>query len=1392
MGLKLLFVFLTVTNILCAASEVVPLSNDNFTNTLPLINEDSDTSNTVEASTDEVNVPDTPELAIPITPLPEGTGCQNDNLIELDFGISGITDSGLGGCRFTGSGTLDLFFTWTATTDGLKFERFGSNEAVGVIVRNAMAPYDIIDCTSLGSGNSSDIIFTGWEVGDNLIIQVNRTRFPSGGTMISRFCLEEKTIIPPPNDTAAGAIPITPSAVGSDCSITSNNLTVLFDTDTYTTTDSGLDSSCRGENTGADQFFTWTATSTGLLFGPNTDLVGITIRSTSGVEYVCAVRSYGDSVRLSGWQLGEELIIQIHLYKYTHHDSRTFCLQEFNTPENDLITGAIPIVPDDFGEYCIERTLPFSTDGTTDSGLDGTCNAGNTGYDQFFTWTATTDALIWTTLGGNPGIIIRNAVGNEIICTNAIGVTPEDTVLSGWEVGDELIIQIYSWVFQTSIEPYPLDLTPARDVSFCLQEYMLIVPPGQTFVPDNNFEQALIDLGYDDVLDNYVLTANINTLTSLNIANKNIVKLKGIEDFTALQQLDFSDNMVTVLDVSQNAQLTTLVFPNNALRELDVSQNPLLTTILAEGNSLWRIDVIQNPLLENLNVANNSFNSLILTQNLALTIVNAANNSLRRIDVTQNIALTSLTVNENSITTLDVTNNPSLSYVSAADNELTSVDITQNPLLSAAYFGNNQLNSIDVSQNPTLQTLNIDGNSQISTINVTVNTALEVLNISNTQISEVAISDNINLKSLSLANCPIAGIDVTDNVLLETLHAEGSSLFNIDVSQNPDLVNLSCNDSDMLNSINIQNGNNANVLTFNTTNTPSLSCVQVDDAAYSTAYWNNVDLGTNFTTDCNFPENDNCVDAIAVPISTVLCENAVAGTLALSTNSNTFQCFGDSGSFSDVWFSFVATETTHNIKILNSSGINSGIYITVIDGQTYNCGNITDAIYCSTSNALEDEVTGFTIGNTYYLQVYTDIAASTETFDVCVATTTTPGLTYVPDDNFEQALIDLNFDDVLDDYVATANINTVTNLNIRNLGISDLTGIEDFAALEILDCGVNLLSVLDLSNNSNLNDVAADNNMLTSFNIKNGNNTNIIAFTTLGNLDLSCIQVDIAVYSTTNWPNIEPTTSFSELCNTSVQIAAKVYLQGAMLQSTNGFMRADLKDNNYIDTAASPYGDGVSISYEAFTAVGNDKIVDWIWIELRDATNPTTIIDGKSAILQSDGDIVDAAANNVSTPISFSQDAGDYYIVIKHRNHFGIMSNSTFALSDTVTAVDFTNSNNPITYGTHAQTTFGMPENTLGMWCGDVNGDHLIQYSGNSADTPAILSKVLNDPGNFLNFPTYRVLGYDAHDINMDGHTQYSGTNPDAPFLLQNALAHPGNFLNFPTFQIIEQLPEHE
>ena len=140
-------------------------------------------------------------------------------------------------------------------------------------------------------------------------------------------------------------------------------------------------------------------------------------------------------------------------------------------PPNDTLAGAIPITPAAEGTGCnaAQFTLNFSTDGTTDSGMDGTCNTTDTGLDQFFTWTATTEGLLWNDGSpGNPGIIIRDTAGNEIACAETFAT--DNTTLTGWDIGDDLIIQIYD--FGTSVS----------DVAFCLEEY---TPPAP-IVPNYN------------------------------------------------------------------------------------------------------------------------------------------------------------------------------------------------------------------------------------------------------------------------------------------------------------------------------------------------------------------------------------------------------------------------------------------------------------------------------------------------------------------------------------------------------------------------------------------------------------------------------------------------------------------------------------------------------------------------------------------------------------------------------------------------------------------------------------------------------------------------------------------------------------------------------------------
>jgi Leucine-rich repeat (LRR) protein len=168
------------------------------------------------------------------------------------------------------------------------------------------------------------------------------------------------------------------------------------------------------------------------------------------------------------------------------------------------------------------------------------------------------------------------------------------------------------------------------------------------YVPDDNFEQALINLGYDNVMDDYVLRPNIDGVTNLLISNLGIADLTGIEKFTALTQLSCYGNQLTSLDVSNNTALTYLDCNFNQLTSLDVSNNTSLTSLQCVFNPLGTLDVSQNTALTVLYCDNNQLTSLDVSQNTALSELLCKNNQLISLDLSNNTNLTLLQCNNNS------------------------------------------------------------------------------------------------------------------------------------------------------------------------------------------------------------------------------------------------------------------------------------------------------------------------------------------------------------------------------------------------------------------------------------------------------------------------------------------------------------------------------------------------------------------------------------------------------------------------------------------------------------------------------------------------------------------------------------------------------------------------
>ena len=120
-----------------------------------------------------------------------------------------------------------------------------------------------------------------------------------------------------------------------------------------------------------------------------------------------------------------------------------------------------------------------------------------------------------------------------------------------------------------------------------------------TNVPDANFELALLNLGYDFVIDGVVETSAIDTITELYINNENIADLTGIEDFIVLKSLFCYNNNLSTINLSNNTQLF----------EVTCSGNNLISIDLRNGNNLglWYFLSMNNPNLNCIDVEDISY-----------------------------------------------------------------------------------------------------------------------------------------------------------------------------------------------------------------------------------------------------------------------------------------------------------------------------------------------------------------------------------------------------------------------------------------------------------------------------------------------------------------------------------------------------------------------------------------------------------------------------------------------------------------------------------------------------------------------------------------------------------------------------------------------------------------
>ncbi|MBI1294096.1 hypothetical protein GC175_03945 [bacterium] len=281
------------------------------------------------------------------------------------------------------------------------------------------------------------------------------------------------------------------------------------------------------------------------------------------------------------------------------------------------------------------------------------------------------------------------------------------------------------------------------------------------------------------------------------------------------------------------------------------------------------------------------------------------------------------------------------------------------------------------------------------------------------------------------------------------------------------------------------------------------------------------------------------------------------------------------------------------------------------------------------------------------------------------------------------------------------------------------------------------------------------------------------------------------------------TDPMSNLEAPGIFLSVQVLLQGALLDPSDpttplSMMRDSLRSRaqgaGFIGSflpATSPYQAGMSVDnvVTRFSASGNDAVVDWIEVQLRDAVNPSVIVTKTSALVQRDGDVMTADGNTTLRFLGI--DPGNYYVAVDHRNHLGAMTATPVTIVGLSVNVDFTDINADFW---HSSALYDGGEQVIvggryALWAGDTGGQGQMIFSGQNNSVDRIFDAIDQAPTNLLKLPTYIMDGYRSEDIDFSGSTIFSGQNNDVDHILNNIDGHPSNPLRLPTFVMPEQLP---
>ncbi|MEQ8581687.1 MAG: MBG domain-containing protein [Marinoscillum sp.] len=623
-------------------------------------------------------------------------------------------------------------------------------------------------------------------------------------------------------------------------------------------------------------------------------------------------------------------------------------------------------------------------------------------------------------------------------------------------------------------------------------------------IPDANFKAAILAHSptIDTNGDNELQVSEAEAFTGeLNVFNKSIGDLTGIEAFVNLTKLNCGVNQLTALDVTANTALTRLHCHNNQLTSLDVTQNTLLDTLFIANNQISAIDLSENTSLIFLYFVGNNIASIDLSHLTgSLKLLGYGDNPLSAsFDFTSFTALTHLYCNDSELTSLDVSGLTDLQYLYCQNNNLTSLNAKNgtgsivvlytlnNPSLSCIQVDDPAMDGVTLYVDPGVT---FDGNCADPVVSLP-DAALKAALLTYTpdidtnddgeirQSEALAVTGALDLSGLGISTA--LGLEAFGN--LTSLNLSDNSISVLNLSENAALTSVNVANNELI-ILSVANGNNTNFVSFDATGNDNLTCITVDDPTYSTSNWTDIPAGASFDASCalNIPDT-NFKNAL-------LAHNPV-----IDSNSDGEIQVSEAASFSG------ALELSYK-SITNLAGLEGfgSISTLSINGNTVSELDLSFHPFISQFSAEYCGLTTLDVSQNAYLKYLYISNNSLTTLDLSnnfqlttfyVYSNDLTGLDLTQNDNLSTLYCQGN-------ELVALSLSTEGNLVVLDYGSNPLTGAFDFTpytSLVTLGCGGGGLTALDVSMLPELRSLSCYNNSLAELDLSaNPKMTTLSAF----------------------------------------------------------------------------------------------------------------------------------------------------------------------------------------------------------------------------------------------------------------------------------------------------------